>query len=526
MKLIFCLLLVCCCCWATSYTVKSSGGGNYTTISACAAVAIAGDTCTIYSGTYSGFTPAHSGSTGSPITFTANTGDTVTVTSEITLSGLGYITISHLALQAAISGSSSTNHCIIDHNTDTTILFNIPYVTTQAGGNAYTSTDNVISNNTITISGDAGIITLSVYGDRNRIENNTISGSGDDCMDVGGANVVVRGNYCYNLDGTSSSGSNHIDFVQNIGGAAPTLTQSLIENNIEQSCLNDGGNCHFVISRTNGGSGSVGNSDNLIIRYNYAQNLDGTGLDLGGIGDDVTNSHAYNNTIATEDKVAANGVGITFYSDSCTPCVAGVALNNIFYNTIAASASWSPIAGANSGDIKLENGNLTFTSGYAGAFGSPYSGEATYTALHSKDPKFANYPTNGTLQTGSPAIGSGVALTTVAAGDSGSGTSLIVNDARFFQPGWAGTNADWIRVGTSTTVQISTINYNTNTITLVNGISRAVGNNVYLYKNSSGAVVLPNATLDIGAYPTGVTPPTQRSIINGSVKISNGVILQ
>jgi hypothetical protein len=467
----------------------------------------------VYAGTYAGWTQSANGSAGSPITFTANTGDTVTVTSGVALSGRSYITISHLALQATIAGSSSTNHCIIDHNTDTTTLFSIPYVTTQSAGAAYTSTDNVISNNTITIAGDVGTITLSVYGDRNRIENNTISGSGDDCMDIGGANIVVRGNYCHNLDGTSSSGSNHIDFVQNIGGAAPTLTQSLIENNIEQNCINDAGNCHFVISRTNGGSGSVGNSDNLIIRYNFAQNMDGMGLDIGGVGDDVTNAHAYNNTIATEGKDSANGAGVTFYSDSCTPCVAGVALNNIFYNTTAASASWSPVAGANNGDVAAENGNITFTSGYSGAYGSPYSAEATYAALHSKNPKFANYPADDSLQASSPAIGAAVALTTVAAGDSGSGTTLIVKDARFFQPGWAGTNADWIRVGASTTVQISTINYTTNTITLVNGISRSVGAGVYLYKNSSGAVVLNNATPDVGAYQSGIAPPTNLTVV-------------
>jgi hypothetical protein len=504
-SLLFPVILVCLSATfraeATTYTVKPSGG-NYTTIQACANVAAAGDTCTIYAGTYAGWTQSKSGSSGSPITFTANTGNTITVTSSITISSVGYITISYLALQAAINGDSATNHCIIDHNTATnTPLFANPYVTTQAAGAAYTSTDNVISNNTVTYSSPTPGVIIQLYGNRNRIENNTISGEGDDCMDLGGANVVVRGNYCYNVNGTQSSGSNHIDFVQNIGGAAPTLTQSLIEHNVEQNCTNDAGNCHFVITRTNGGNGSVGNSDNLIIRYNYAQNMDGMGFDIGGVGDDVTNAHIYNNTVATEGLDAANGAGATLYSDSCSPCAAGVVLNNIFYDVTAASTAWSPVAGNNSGDVAMENGNLTYDVGYAGNFGSPYSTEATYAALHSKNPNFANYPTDGTLQAGSPAIGAAVALTTVASSDSGSGTSLIVNDARFFQPGWGDTNADWIRVGSSTTVQISAINYTTNTITLVSGISRSSGNPVYLYKDSAGNVVLPGANPDIGAYP-------------------------
>ncbi len=471
---------------ATTYTVKAGGGGNYTTISACAAAAVAGDTCQIFAGTYAGWTQSANGSAGNPITFTANTGDTVTVTSGIDLSGRGYITISRLALQGTISGNQTTNHCLIDHNTDTTTVFSIVY---NLG--TYTSADNVISNNTVTFASHSdnrpGVF---VYGDRNRIENNTISGGGGDCLDVGGNNVVVRGNYCHDQNGAISG--EHIDFVQNTGGGCPTLSQSLIENNREQNCTNDGGNCHFVISRTQ----NCAASDTLIIRYNYAQNLDGMAFDIGGVGDNVPNAHAYNNTIATEAKAAANGSAAIFYN-----APNGVALNNIFYNTTA--GGWSPIAGASSSDVKLEDGNLTFTAGYSGAFGSPYSTESTYAALHGKDPMFANYPTDGTLQASSPAIGSGVALTTVAAGDSGSGTSLMVADAHFFQPGWGNAQPDWIRVGASTTVQISSINYSTNTITLANGISRSSGNPVYLYRDSSGKVVLSGANPDIGAYYQG-----------------------
>ena len=66
--------------FATTYTVKKSGG-QYSTIQGCATVAVAGDTCVVYVGSYSEtVTPAHSGSTGLPITFIVNIGDTVTVT--------------------------------------------------------------------------------------------------------------------------------------------------------------------------------------------------------------------------------------------------------------------------------------------------------------------------------------------------------------------------------------------------------------------------------------------------------------
>jgi hypothetical protein len=128
--------------------------------------------------------------------------------------------------------------------------------------------------------------------------------------------------------------------------------------------------------------------------------------------------------------------------------------------------------------------------------------------LRNLNPQFASYPTDATLLTTSPARNAGVALTTVASGDSGSGTSLKVNDAHGLQPGWAGTQGDTIRVGASTTVQITAIDYSTNTITLASGISRAPSDPVYLYRNSSGAVVLFGSRPDVGAsWFGGSTPP-------------------
>ena len=78
------------------------------------------------------------------------------------------------------------------------------------------------------------------------------------------------------------------------------------------------------------------------------------------------------------------------------------------------------------------------------------------------------------VQSGSPAIDAGGALTTTVE-DSGSATSLVVSDAGYFQDGtWAppGTiDADWIAVGNvNSVIQISSINYSTNTIILTNSI--------------------------------------------------------
>jgi len=112
-----------------------------------------------------------------------------------------------------------------------------------------------------------------------------------------------------------------------------------------------------------------------------------------------------------------------------------------------------------------------------------------------------------TLQSGSPAIDGGTYLTQ-ANGAGSNSTTLVVNDAYYFQPGWgngagggASVAADWIAIGTRTNVvQISSINYYTNTITLASLMTWADNANIWLYKKSDGAQVLYGSAPDFGAY--------------------------
>ena len=106
---------------AASYTVKAGGGGDYATIQACAGATVAGDTCTVFAGTYDEtVTPPTSGTAGQPITFQANAGDAVTVRgfdlgnrSYVTIGGSaanqGFeITGGNIAMTTRITSSSST----------------------------------------------------------------------------------------------------------------------------------------------------------------------------------------------------------------------------------------------------------------------------------------------------------------------------------------------------------------------------------------------------------------------------------
>src|SRR6266850_3509212 len=325
--------------WATVYTVKTSGG-NFSSISSCAGTAVAGDTCQIYAGSYAGWTQNTSGNAGNPIIFTVNPGDAVTVTSGITISSRSYITIQGpgLTTQGQVSGNGSSSHNIMDH-----ILFRTCTAFNINDGLGSGGSDNIVSNSTVDRTGCTTTHpAFYVYGDRNRFDNNEIKNGEADCFEIGGANLIVRNNYCHDYNGASGE---HLDFVQIIGGGtSPTLSFSLIEGNRNQNCTNDGGNCHgFAIIRTGGPV-----ADTNILRYNYAQNIDGDCINFGGSGDNVPNNSAYNNTCAS-GHLASYSTSFDSTQGN-TPNIN--VLNNIAYNV---QSGGQPPFSSNSPGI--ENGN-------------------------------------------------------------------------------------------------------------------------------------------------------------------------
>ena len=65
----------------TNYTVKAGGGGNYSTIQSCVNAMAAGDTCTVYAGTYNENVTVSAGTAGNYKMIAANGSDVVTVQS-------------------------------------------------------------------------------------------------------------------------------------------------------------------------------------------------------------------------------------------------------------------------------------------------------------------------------------------------------------------------------------------------------------------------------------------------------------
>ncbi|MBN2459907.1 right-handed parallel beta-helix repeat-containing protein [Candidatus Woesearchaeota archaeon] len=133
------------------------------------------------------------------------------------------------------------------------------------------------------------------------------------------------------------------------------------------------------------------------------------------------------------------------------------------------------------------------------------------------DPKFrdtdVSYPFDIALpdlrlQPDSPCIDAGTHLTQASSPGSSSAT-ITVDDAFYFQDGTWGSSLthgvtlfpDWIAIGSvSNFVQIQSIDYSTNRITLASPMSWADNAPIWLYKKSDGEVVLYGSAPDIGAY--------------------------
>jgi hypothetical protein len=171
---------------------------------------------------------------------------------------------------------------------------------------------------------------------------------------------------------------------------------------------------------------------------------------------------------------------------------------------------------------------------------------------NSGDPKFVDIsatadPTidpaalwNFNLQPTSTAIDGGTYLAT-ANGAGNNSTSLVLNteakdaypaslffyDAGNIASAWptANVNNDWIAIGTvSNVVQISSINYSTNTITLAAPMKWSNGASIWLYKKSDGARVLYGIASDYGAHEYGTAGSDKISLLPGWNWVSFNVV--
>jgi hypothetical protein len=525
---------------ATTYTVKAGGGGNYTTIQACANAMSAGDTCTVYAGTYNENVTVSAGTSGNIKTMTVNSGDTVnvlsfTINSYATVNGFTITNPSSPNSQACVTLADNSNYWSITNNTMTECgngyMIKVADITGVASYGLIKG--NTLSWSCSTSSSPNVCTAIGINGNYNLLDSNNISHVSDGPYIFGTGNVLRKNNLgpTSDADCGSQSSNCHIDFMQsdaNVqGGAQPS-----------QNLLMEGNTVHdMTVTGSFSGSGAHagpllqaeacnGGCHNAILRFHTAYNIAGGGTTNDNSGNTPPPAAWYNVKEYNNDWInmvvgfSGGGWEVNGHSHGSS----GAAnVNEIYYFSSSSNTN-----GLNPYDCQdtvcssyAYGHNLAYCAGgsctvYGHAYGSgAFSSDP---GNLTSNPLFTNYSSNDfSLQSGSPALNAGTYLTTVSSSDSGTGTSLIVNDAGYFQAGSPipTVQGDCIAVtSVSSHVCITAINYATNTLTLSSSISRSVGAPVWLYSDSNGNQVLTGSAPNIGVpnpssatTGSGSTPP-------------------
>jgi hypothetical protein len=549
---------------ATYYVDKDSVGGAcndanngtalgtpWCTIAKANSTLTAGDTVYIRLGTYAeDIDPANNGSAwDTMITYENYNSEAVTINDcqsqgGIEFNGNSYckakgFTVSCGDLTDTLYVSmKGAHHCWVEDITGTGNVDNC--LTCGSYNNESESQYNVIKDCTFIDAGNRAnedCIVLGSLSHHNLVEGNTIG-------DTDHAPIYVRpygpnqDNYMpYNNVIRNNTINNDIhagitvSYVRDDGAGSPVRPLHLLENNTIYDC-----------GQQTGGHGFQIHSSYTILRYNMVAGCGQATGDVslsvvtqdfaGPMEGEIQYNRIYNNTFAdsTNTLVAMKWVwhateGNVWYMNKF--------LNNIVYNpssTYEFQFEYNNLVTA-PGAQDTWDFNLLGVSGDIARYNDEDSGvqtRATLAELVSEldeihflggniqgDPLFNDAASNDyTLKALSPCINTAGSLTTIAAADTGSGTTLVVEDALFFQDGMGldseqGVAADFIAVGTvDNTVQISSINYATNTITLASGITRGDADEVWPYKDSDGTIVLYGSAPEMGAYeavPGGAT---------------------
>jgi hypothetical protein len=466
---------------------------------------VAGDTVAVLAGgSYDErVVPSNSGTAEAAITYRAGEGVRPKVRA-FNATGKSYITIDGFEITNEGFSTDRNPSVLVTGTTGVKILNNYIHDTSA---HAIRSNPNsgglkahnlLIQGNTLTNIGPFGTRTpqVELWGDGNLVESNDLS-HGEDFFRVYGARNVIRNNTMHDAVLSDFTGTPHLDGVQSYCNGTPAQAANylLIEGNTYRD--NPDPDEHFALIN---GTESCGGSTTVILRYNTIANI-GSFAYVSDTNNNRADHHKfYNNTVVNGgigESPKRNHVAVDMRGSSY-----GSVINNLFVDAFAvtppAQGYVLDSSGTSNGDYNLgymSTGNITWST--------PLNAEPN--GILNRDPLLMG-GTDFRLQAGSPAKQAGGPLTTVATRDSGSGTTLAVVDAHFFQDGWAGAQADWIAVGNSgNTAQISSIDYATDTVILTAPISRSPGQPVWLYKNSRGETVLLSASPDIGAIQH---PPT------------------
>lgn len=537
--------------WADCYSDVPLNGIDCCSLLTANKNAKAGEIVNLRAGTYgTSIFPANSGIPGSVITFQAYNMETVIIqnVTAIMLKDNDYIRVD--GVDGLDAGTGGYNVVSIEHGSSYNEISNGHFYRTGepwtrgysllslrfSGTDGQFCIHNWIHDNEMHDSGslewvgsecnDAGrLITIgsSFDGDSesnyNTLENNHLYHGGHHILEVETSYNVIRNNVIHNecwmgnfndmpnksyrdCSTSSHSGCEECgesdDRYKKYGGRGVFFS-----NKNGSNCLLEGNRIGFSGRPPDdaGANNIVTRMPYVIIRYNYSFGASSTGIYLR---DGVDNNAVYNNTVYYNGQLdngtpfgSANFAGIALVSSDA---IGNQVVNNIVYDN---KFDWDGAYKTRWINTQLRgnwctNNEPDFCDGY----GDPKFTETSLTWW--QDPKYTATRPDLTLLSDSPCIDRGSFLTR-SIGSGSNSTKLFVLDAKFFQDGSMGSSLsdiqpDWIAIGTiKNVVQISSINYSTNTIILKSPMSWDNNSPIYLYKKSDGVVVLLGNAPDIGA---------------------------
>jgi len=547
---------------ATDYYVSPSGGTNWNSCTSIGSPcslgtasqnAQAGDTVYIMAGTYSGFSPSNSGSAGNYITFRNYQDDVVNINtnsgSAISVSGKDYLQFIGLNLnggsQAGFYLQGPASNLILDRLTISGGYKGIQFV-----GSGSTVSDSTIRDCEISDTIDT-CINLYQHNTNILIDNNHLSYCAWE--QTGDENDGIQVNV-WNGDGQGPDGiiitNNEIEYTGRQGLMTWNAINLLVKDNHFHHCgasgiqiedgavnvvvdgnLNEYNAQHYEtetgvwidntenavvqnnILRHNKIGLMISKSDQVIARNNIVYSNDVSAQDPAGIvavkydGVSNTNNMIVHNTVYRNGQGANHGGGISL--GAWGTMESAVVKNNIasesgseidlYIKCRSYESDYNNYYSANSLSISV-NGNTIGWDQYKSQTGQDQNSIT-------QDPKFVDSSSGDfTLQSSSPCIDAGGPLATTVS--SGSGTSLVVDNARYFTDGFGIIDGDMIQVGSNSPVRVVGVNYNSNTITLGGSISWNSGDAVnYAYSGNgpdigafeiSGPSTCPNGICDSG----------------------------
>jgi hypothetical protein len=504
---------------------------------------VAGDTVVLRGGVYSqGISPSNSGTAiNNRIVYSAAAGETPVLTGAglwgIVLSGRNWIKVHGITAQAPaarlllINNGSSYNeisNCVIRGvgSEDKPMIWSAgtPVTHNWIHSSIFENTGDLYWTGSIV--NDGGGLYLGVWSHDHRSNNNTFENNifrcgGHHSLETYTRYNVIRNNFFHNEGCMPNNTGKTAEYGPDVNGLWGNRNVQIMGGGGELRYFNLWEGNRFGPSGPppddDGGDGLTLTSPGNIIRYNEIYGAQNNGILMKNYSESRSNDNRiYNNTVYTSGRYSNSGPqwqghGLRF-SPQDLFSQGNTIKNNIFYLSGGRDVAHSTRSTGNTKDYN--NLICNWCTGEASA-GDPDA------CTQYGDPMFVDgridiFPASRkspdlTLQPSSLAIDAGMHLTS-AKGAGSSSSRLVVEDALYFQDGSLGSalanhEADSIAIGkVDNVVQISYVDYSTNTMTLARGMTWSDGDRIWLYKKSDGQRVLYGNAPDLGAHEATTTP--------------------